>query len=118
MTIIKATPEEKIEYQKTNPVYPLYGWAISKKENYKLAIEYLGEGPGQPNYEVIAPDGYSWLEEHTLLCFDLKDLRERLTGNSLRKCDCEECHAERIASLPDAPKEVYDLLDGLIEGKS
>ena len=40
--------------------------------------------PGGPKYEVLAPDGYLFDNELTgLVCFDMKDVRERSASYSL-----------------------------------
>lgn len=82
MRIIKATPEEKAEYQNGNPVNPLFGFIIF--DGHRLAVEYLGEGPGEPNYEVMAPSGKMFDGgTHTLLGTTQADLFDSLVGESI-----------------------------------
>ena len=70
------------------PLYPLYGFV--KVEGQLCYVEYLGEGPREPNYEVLAPNGFHFDGLlHTLLCVDLKDLDVR-TSYGLEPCT-EEC---------------------------
>ena len=54
-----------------------------------IMIEGLHEGPGEPQYEAMAPDGFHFDGDmvHSLICFSLKDVRERLTANDLEKCN-------------------------------
>jgi len=79
MLIVKATPEERAEYAKKAFRPVLYGWAVSKRRGLKLAIEYLGEGKDNPNYEIMAPDQHYFpmTGTHTLICFTYRDLKER-----------------------------------------
>lgn len=86
-TVKKATHEERLEYEKTNPVYTLYGFV--KIGQHLCEIEWPNE-PDGPKYEVMAPRGYIFNPEgvHTLLCFSLTDLQVRVSGNELEKCHC------------------------------
>jgi hypothetical protein len=93
MKITKATPEEKALYAQRNPVYPLYGFVINK-EGLALVIEDLRSWPkGDPQYEVMAPDGMSFdlVDAHSLLCTDLKDLRNRVAIYPVGTCTCDQC---------------------------
>jgi hypothetical protein len=88
----RANPNEQRAYSEIvpTPLYPLYGFVkVSGKLCY---VEYLGEGPGNPNYEVMAPRGFHFDGErvHTLLCGDLKDLDDRTSMYNLEPCT-EEC---------------------------
>ena len=86
--IRKATPEEKAEYWKTSPVYPLYGYI--KHDGHELAIEDLRCWPKEdPQYEVLAPDGHIFCPDglHTILCHTLKDVRARVMENDIVEDD-------------------------------
>ena len=87
----RANPAEQRAYAETipTPLYPLYGFV--KVSGQLCYVEYLGEGPGNPNYEVIASDGFHFDDcLHTLLCANLKDLNERTDCYGLEPCT-EEC---------------------------
>jgi hypothetical protein len=88
--IIKATEEEKAEYMKAQKwpelEPPLYGYVTISGQ--RCAIAYLGEGQGEPNYELFAPEGYSWSAEcHSTLSPTLAELREEIRHAQLEKCD-------------------------------
>lgn len=85
MRIRKATTQEKIDYRTGNPLYPLFGWVSvalrGSKGRKECAVEYLGEGQGEPNYEAIAPDGMHFDNGdilHTMLGTTQSDLLNRL----------------------------------------
>jgi hypothetical protein len=64
-----------------------------KVDGQTCAIEYLGEGPGEPNYEVMAPTGHHFDEGvHSLLCTTLDDLQTRI-AQPLVKCG-QECEGQ------------------------
>jgi hypothetical protein len=102
--VTKATDAEKAEYAATldadghRPVYGLYGWVTVA--GHKLAVEYPDQNRGDdegPKYEVMAPDGHHFLDGpgggpcscnlHSLLCYDMADLRGRLAGAELAPCN-------------------------------
>lgn len=88
--IIKATAEQKAEYLeqrkdiKGQP--PLYGYVeISEQE---CAIEFVGEGQGEPNYELIAPSGYCFGPDlHGYVASTLKELQADIDVATLEQCD-------------------------------
>lgn len=94
MSYRKATPEEKVAYQNAprHNVYPLAGWI--KVGDHLCAVEDLSEWPrGNPQYEIIAPEGMHFCDGdtlHTLLCTDQKDVRERAAMADVEKCTCDE----------------------------
>lgn len=90
MKITKATNAEKVAYMETRPVYPLYGWV--EIAGHHCAIEFPNEGREGPKYEVMAPEGFHFDrdETHSLLCFSLADLRERVAYQSFAPC-IEDC---------------------------
>lgn len=87
----KATAEEKREYAKTKPVYPL--WGFCRVGKIRCAVEHPNEGPGEPNYEIMAPDGYIFEPDgvHTMLCQTLEEVCERAAYSELDRCTCEDC---------------------------
>jgi hypothetical protein len=94
MKIRKAEAHEKANY---HGVYPLFGYVVvpsviaGVKTRHTVAVEYLGEGPGNPNYESIAPKGMHFGDGlHTLLGSTQADLLERLDIDSLNECT-EQC---------------------------
>ncbi|VVC05152.1 Uncharacterised protein [uncultured archaeon] len=82
MHVQKATMKQKKSY---NGLYPLYGFA--KVNGQLCTVEYLGEGKGEPNYEVLAPENYQFVPDgvHSLLCETLTDMEVRIDGNELVK---------------------------------
>lgn len=92
-TYRKATPEERATYraQLPRPVYPLAGFVIVA--GVSCAVEDLGEWErGNPQYEIIAPAGQHFdIGEtvHTLLCDNVKDVRDRAASAGLASCSCE-----------------------------
>jgi hypothetical protein len=95
VSIKQATPEQKAEYQATNPTYPLYGFAVCDcgATTFKLTIEDLrGEwSKPDPVYEVLSVDGWMFESDGTssLLCHSLKDIKERLDGVTIGLADFE-----------------------------
>lgn len=94
-TIRKATAQEKSDYLKTKPVYPLYGYVTI--DGHKCAIEDLRgcRGEGDPRYELMAPQYmvFSCHDLHSILCFDVADLRDQVRYATLAECysGCEWC---------------------------
>lgn len=87
--IVKATEDEKRTYRATKPTYPLYGFV--EISGQRCEIEDLRSwAKGNPQYEVMAPDGYIHEPEslHTLLCFDYADIRGRI--GTLERCSCQD----------------------------
>lgn len=84
MRISKASPDQKASYK---GITPLYGFA--RIDGQRCIVEYLGEGRDNPNYEVLAPDGFRFTPEGTttLIGFTLSDLIERIEMNSLESYD-------------------------------
>ena len=62
---------------------------IAETDAGEIMIEGLHEGPGEPQYEAMAPNGrhFDAEEVHSLICISLKDVRERLSVNDLEKCN-------------------------------
>lgn len=92
MSYRKATIEEKRKYreQKPRPVYPLAGFL--KVGGVELIVEDLREWPiDNPQYEILAPKGKHFLPDvlHSLLCDNLRDVRERIAFVDIADCDCE-----------------------------
>lgn len=95
--IKKATEEEKSAYLQTKPCYPLYGHVMVGTT--KCLIEDLRcWRPPDPIYEVMAPHGMVFEREglHHLLCHSLKDIQERLRGETVGACErpCEWCQLD------------------------
>jgi hypothetical protein len=87
----KATPAEVAAYALTGPCYPLSHFVTLNGQ--ELAVEDCGGWhKDDPKYEVMAPDGFHFRydEVHTLLCDNLRDVVERVTGAELTPCsdDC------------------------------
>lgn len=103
MTLRKATDTEKGAYRgmyKLSHIVTVDGWSC--------AVEYLGEGDGGVNYEVILPNGMHDDSDviHSLCCHSIADVRERVRGVRLAACT-EECgdwgeHGVGFASLTTA----------------
>lgn len=94
--IVKATKEQKAEYQKGNPCYPLYGYITL--DGVKCVIEDLRcWSKDDPQYEVMAPDGHIFFPEHlhSLLCMTLEDIKGRTGGETIVPCKrpCDWCGA-------------------------
>lgn len=90
--VIKATAQEKEEYKATGPLYPLYGFV--KVGDTECDIEDLRCWPkGDPQYEVMVPKGMIFQPEelHSMLCFDMQDIRDRACIAEVKPCSCEEC---------------------------
>lgn len=90
--IIKATEEQKRAYAEQNKHRwhepPLYGYTTISGQ--QCAIAYLGEGQGEPNYELFAPHGYCFSAEcHSELSPTLKELQEEVNWSTLEPCDAE-----------------------------
>lgn len=88
--VTKATAAEITEYAKTDALYPLSHWVIV--DGARCAVERITSGrEGDPKYEIILPDGHHDLYDniHTLLCFDLADVRERAECCQLTKCNAD-----------------------------
>ena len=91
----KATVDECIAYMTTKPVYPL-GYVANMYDTdgnkHAVNIEDLRGSWSRPDpvWEIIMPPGYVSEDCHSLLCFDLDDVRGRLACG-LDKCDCSEC---------------------------
>jgi hypothetical protein len=93
-----ATNAQKEDYNSRKPVYPLYGYIECDVENriprpkMTCPIEYVGDATNSIKYEVMAPRGYHFSPDytHTLLCSDLKDVRDRVNSSQLQPCgpDC------------------------------
>lgn len=97
MKIRKAERHEAAQYDQTYHVHPLFGFARvggvlnGVQAHWTVAIEYLGEGKGEPNYEAIAPKGMHFYDGdalHTYLGTTQKDLTDRLAGFPLEVCKC------------------------------
>ena len=75
MRLVRATKDEKSGY---SGIHPLYGWV--QAGGYRLAVEYLGEGRGEANYEVLAPVNLTFEPDGTtsLLASTQSELMERL----------------------------------------
>lgn len=91
----KATPAECRVYDEQKPVYPL-GYVASMYDDagrrHRVCIEDLRGCWSRPDpvWEIIVPRGYVAEDCHSLLCFDLADVRDRLTI-PISTCDCSEC---------------------------
>lgn len=84
---IRATPGQRAAYAPETWCYPLWGWALLP-DGTRLAIEDL-RPDRHLRYEVIAPEGHHFgggHDCHSLLCIDLEDLRDRLTGIEVVPC--------------------------------
>lgn len=81
-----ATQTERDAYNDGSHVYPLHGFV--KVGGVECAVERCGTNSDDPQYEVMAPEGFHFDadETHTLLCFTLKDLDERTKMNRLEPC--------------------------------
>ena len=74
--IRRATADEKAEYAARTPapLYPLTHWV--KAGGHLCPVEGLFEGDGNPNYEIMFPDGMhdrGYLT-HSFLCTTLADV--------------------------------------------
>lgn len=93
--IRRASFDEKLAYANTAkfPVNGLYGIVdVGSVDGFvrPCIVENLPmNNVTDPRYEVLAPDGYHFTAEgsHTLVCFDSKDIIERLSTNKLEACD-------------------------------
>lgn len=104
----KATSEEVALYATTKPTYPLGYvsrlpvWTLNENGYYGRAtgetlpvfIEDLRGYWGRPDpvWECVGPAGYRFDGElHTMLAYDLKDVRNRLDGCRLVQCNTDCC---------------------------
>lgn len=79
MKIQIATNEEKKAYAATKPVYPLHGFVIVS--GIRCPVEYLGEGPGEPNWEVLTPEGFQFDDgRHSILGTTQLDMLDQISG--------------------------------------
>lgn len=86
--VTKATAAEIAEYAKTDALYPLSHWVIV--DGVRCAVERLASSyDNDPKYEIMLPSGFHDMYEnlHTLLCYDLADVRERAECVTLSKCE-------------------------------
>jgi hypothetical protein len=75
-----------LDFAKANPreISPLFGFVMV--DGHRVAVEYLGEGKDEPNYEALAPDGYHFdCGTHTILGTTQRDLTDQIFG--LEKCN-------------------------------
>lgn len=108
MRIRKATEQEKREWAAKKELYPLFGFVSvatqGTKGRIECAVEYLGEGEGEPNYEAHAPDGMHFYDGdalHTMLGTTQSDLLNRL--GHLQKCSPATCDVQSDGSVrPEA----------------
>lgn len=112
--IRKAEQAEKMHYASTGPLHPLYGYITvngvmgGTKGRWSCAVEYLGEGRDNPNYEVMAPNGLLFSPDyiHTLLASTLAEMYERLKYQRLAlcpyDCDCKLSESKAEADERDA----------------
>jgi len=98
--IVKATEEQKRAYAEARRHLlcepPLYGYVTICGQ--RCVIAYLGEGQGEPNYELFAPEGYCFGPElHSDLYSTVAELREGIRENerckALQPCD-PDCPCE------------------------
>lgn len=87
MYIRKPTLDQKASYL---GLYPLYGFV--RNNGHECIVEYLGEGKDAPNYEVLAPAGFTFVPDGvtSLLCSTLDDMETRLQGNTLEQTETDE----------------------------
>lgn len=96
--LVKATDVEKLEYQKSSPVYPLYGYAMVGDK--KVIVEDLRGAWSNPDpvWELFTTPGYvfagDWL--HNMLFHTLKEVKDYLKTAKLEQCDrpCGWCGAK------------------------
>lgn len=93
--IVKVANEDRVCYSGINPLYgfvKLPGILLGTKGFWVCPIEYIGEGRGEPNYEVLAFPGMHFDGEslHSILASTLAELKDRLAGEVLVPCgkDC------------------------------
>lgn len=85
--VTKATAAEIADYAKTDALYPLSHWVIV--DGVRCAVERLASSyASDPKYEIMLPSGFHDIYEglHTLLCYDLADVRERAQCVMLSNC--------------------------------
>lgn len=88
--VTKATAAEIADYAKTDALYPLSHWVMVDGE--RCAVERITSGrDGDPKYEIMLPDGHHDVGDncHTLLCFDMADVRDRAEYCQLTKCNAD-----------------------------
>jgi len=89
--VVKATSAEIEEYAQGNTLYPLSQWVIV--DGRRCALERITSShEGNPKYEIMLPDGYHDLYDnvHSLLCFDMADVRDRASYCTLTPCN-DDC---------------------------
>lgn len=86
MKIRKAEDHEKKNYRGVHPLFGFIdrvpGTFAKHKTHFAVAVEYLGEGKGEPNYEAIAPSGLHFDNGdrlHTVLGVTQRDLLDRIS---------------------------------------
>lgn len=103
----KATDEQRELYAQTKPVYPLGYVAtcpiavegerrlVASDERLPVFVEDLrgSWSAPDPTWEAVAPEGYMFDGElHTMLGYNLKDIRERIQWAVLVPCfDSDNC---------------------------
>lgn len=92
--VVKATADEAAAYAATIPApcYPLSHWVWI--HGVRCAVERLPKRDEyDPQYEIMIPTGFIvehyW--QHTLLCDDMTDLKERATCATIGRCACTDC---------------------------
>ena len=97
MKILRVRKSEKWEadYHRkmVDDLYPLE-YVAECSGGPDIMIEGLHEEPGGPQYEAMAPQGHHFGDGcgerlHSLICFSLKDARERLADYDVEKCDAQ-----------------------------
>lgn len=86
----KASAEERAEYLKHGPVYPLYGFVNC--DGVPCVVEDLrgSWSPPNPTFEVLAPTDYHFTDKlHSRVCYGLKDVVHEADGEGLEPCECE-----------------------------
>lgn len=84
----KATATEIANYSAVGGnLYPLSHYVVV--DGVTCPVERLFGNECDPKYEIMLPTGYHAMYEnlHTLLCYDLEDVRERALCATLTKCD-------------------------------
>jgi hypothetical protein len=113
---LKIRRAEQHEIKHYNGVHPLFGFitvpavVAGVKTRYQVAVEYLGDGKGEPNYEAIAPKGLHFDEDglHTILGTTQRDMLDRIV--SLEECS-ERCGPVTApATTPATAQEIHTLL--------
>lgn len=94
MKIILATQEQKYEYLKEKPLYPLHGFVEMKVEGSGETVSVPVEdlrglwSKPDPLWEAVLPEGWHIAHEqmHSVLGFTQRDLLDRLEWMELEKC--------------------------------